>query len=213
MLARLFEFGTFRFDQLPLIGIRPGLGEHADRNQVFLDDVTQFGDDRRHKFPAGLPVAAARIEYGLELIDEKSHVAAFAKHGRDDPRQSHDPLVVVEVFRIDENFERPPLLELGTFVQDDVVDRDVHRMIRHRCLDLVGGADQHFRPLQLFVHANDFGAIAATTLAAKLRLAGFFLFGGRLADVVADDFFVNFDHCLCPCQAWRVHPAKSVVLR
>src|SRR5262245_55775741 len=50
--------------------------EQADLDEVLLDDVAELGNDRRHELAARLPVTAARIEDGLELVDEERHVAA-----------------------------------------------------------------------------------------------------------------------------------------
>ncbi len=56
---------------------------------------------------------------------------------------------------------------LGAFVQDDVIDRHIHRMVGYGGLHLVGRADQHFRPLESLVHPDDFGA-AFCRLTTKL---------------------------------------------
>ena len=164
---------------------------------MLFDDVAELGNDRRHELTTRLPIATARIEDSLEFVDQERHVTALAEDRRDDARQCDDPLIVIEILRIDENLERPALLELGAFVQDDVVDRHVHRMIGDRCLDLIRRADEHLRALQLLVHADDIGAIAATAFAAILGFLRF-LFGTGLIDGIADDFFADLDHCSIP---------------
>jgi hypothetical protein len=72
--------------------------EQADRLQVALDHIAQFGDRRRHEFAARLPIAALRVEYRLEFVDQERRVAALAKYRGNDPRQRHDPLKMIEVF-------------------------------------------------------------------------------------------------------------------
>ena len=65
-------------------------------------------------------------------------------------------------------------------------------MIGDRRLDLVGRTDEHLRTLELFVHANDLGAVTAA-LALVLGL-GRLLLGFRLDYCIADDFLVYLDH-------------------
>ena len=62
---------------------------------------------------------------------------------------------------------------LGALVQDDVIDRDIHRMIGDWRFDLVSRAHEHFRPLEFFVHADDFGAIAAAAFPLELGFGRF----------------------------------------
>src|ERR1700690_4565697 len=90
--------------------------QQADRLQVPLDDIAQFRDGRGHEFPARLPIAALRIEYRLELVDQECGIAALAEYRGNNPRQRHDPLEVIEILRIDENLEGPPLFILRPFV-------------------------------------------------------------------------------------------------
>ncbi len=73
---------------------------------------------------------------------------------------------------------------LGAFVQDDVIDRDVHRVIGNRRLHLVGRPDQHLRPLELLVHANDFAATfegLTRKILPRRFLCGFFGLGHLVA--------------------------------
>src|SRR5580698_10804129 len=121
--------------------------EQADRLQVAFDDIAQFRDGRGHEFAARLPIAALRIEYGLEFVDQERRIAALAEYRGNNPRQRHDPLKMIEVLRVDEELEGPPLFMRRAFVQNDVVDGDVHRVIGDRRLYLIGRADQDFGAL------------------------------------------------------------------
>src|SRR5229473_5920830 len=94
-----------------------GLLEQSDRLQVTLDHVAEFGDGRGHEFAAGLPVAALRIEYRLQFLDQKRRIAALAKYGGNDPGQRDDPLEMVEILRIDEHLERPALFVRRALVE------------------------------------------------------------------------------------------------
>src|SRR6185437_3613411 len=102
--ARL-EFRALLVHELLLMLIELRLAHQTYRLQMLLDDVAELGDDRWHELPARLPVAAARIEYGLQLVDQESDVTTLAKHGRNDARQCHDPLEVIEVLGVDEHLE------------------------------------------------------------------------------------------------------------
>src|ERR1700732_4265187 len=101
--------------------------EQSDRLQVPLDHVAQFRDRRGHELAAGLPVPTLRIEYRLELIDQERRIAALAEYRGNNPGQRHDPLKMIEVLRIDEYLERPPLFVRRSLIEHDVVDGDVHR--------------------------------------------------------------------------------------
>src|ERR1700685_1552122 len=126
--------------------------QQADRLQVALDDIAQFRDGRGHEFAARLPIAALRIEYRLEFVDQKSRIAPLAEYRGNNPRQRHDPLEMVEVLRVDEDLEGASLFMRRAFVEYDVVDGDVHRVVGDRRLYLIGRADQDFGPLELLVH-------------------------------------------------------------
>ena len=161
------------------------------------DHVAKLGDDRRHELPAGLPVAAARIKHGLELINQEGDVATFSEHRRDDARQRHDPLEMVEILRVDEDLERAALLVLRALVEHNVVDRDVHRVIGHGRLDLVRRADEDVRSLDLLVHPHDFRSTAVLVLELvrignedRFDVREFLI---RLLDVVFDDLLRNLD--------------------
>ena len=84
----------------------------------------------------------------------------------------NDPLVVVEILGVDKNLEWPALLELRTFVEDDVVDRDVHRVIRDWRFHLIRRTDQHIRTLELLVHPNNFSFLSVERLLQPLSLLG-----------------------------------------
>src|SRR3546814_18337695 len=83
-----------------------------------------------------LPVAAARIEHRLQLLDHEGDVAAAAEYRRHHPGQRHGPGVMLGVLRIDEHLEGA-----DAAVLHDVVQRDVHRMFGVRPGDLVGAAE------------------------------------------------------------------------
>src|SRR6185312_4002170 len=182
-----------------------GTFQQADHRQVLLDDVAELGHDRGHVYAAGLEVAAARIEYGLQFFHKEGDVAALAEHGGHDARQRHDPLEVVHVLRVDEDLEGAAHLEFGAGVQHDVVDGDVHRVLDQRRSDLVGGPDQDLRTLELLVHLDDLEL-------ARLRRCG--LRGGGLRfrhrfrfvaeDLVALDLLVDAGgHAVRSCAGLR----------
>ena len=81
---------------------------------------------------------------------------------------------------------------LGTLIQDDVVNRHVHRVVRYRRLHFVGRTDKHLRSLESLVHTDDFGPIAST-FTFELTLP-FFLFGRRLVHGIADNLLIDLDH-------------------
>ena len=100
---------------------------------------------------------------------------------------------MIQILGIDENFERSPLLMHGPFIENDVIDRDVHRVVRHRRFYFVGRPDEHLGTLEPFMHANDLSTIAAATLTLEFRFFNGFL-ADLLGNVVTDNFFVNLDH-------------------
>ncbi len=193
LLARFLELGSFLGNQFFLRFIEIRCLQQADRDQVFFDDIAELGDDRWHELAARLPITAARVEDSLEFIDEEGDVATFTEYRRYDPRQRHDPLVMIQILRVDKNLEWPPFLVLGALVEHDVVDRHVHRMIRDRGFHLVRGSDQHLGSLQLFMHANDFRTIpsAFAAILGPVRLLVGIL---RLRHSITDDFLFNLDH-------------------
>src|SRR6185437_11670688 len=187
-----FEFRALFLHQLALVLVELGLFEQADRLEVPFDDVAQFRNRRGHELPAGLPVAALRIEHRLELIDQKRRIAALAKHRRNDPRQCDDPLEVVEILGVDEHLERSPLLVLRPLVEQNVVDRDIHGMVGNRRLDLVRRADQHVGPLELLVHPDDVVLGLRRLLGGRRRAFRFRLLHAVLGDLLVD-FNVGHD--------------------
>jgi hypothetical protein len=164
-----------------------GLLQQADRLQVALDDIAQFRNGRGHEFAARLPIAALRIEHRLELVDQERGVAALAEYRGNNPRQRHDPLEMIEVLRIDEHLEGPPLFMRRAFVQNDVVDGDVHRVIGDRRLYLIGRADQDFGALELLVHPDD----VVLSLERRCRRRGFLRL--RFLHAVLRDLLADFD--------------------
>src|ERR1039457_2245779 len=123
--VRLFgprlELLTLLLHQFALMDVEFRLLQQPDRLQVTLDHVTQLGDGGGHEFSPGLPIAAARIEHRLELVDQEGGIAALAKYRRNDPRQCDDPLEMIEILRIDEHLERTALFMRSALVQHDVV--------------------------------------------------------------------------------------------
>src|ERR1700676_3199631 len=106
--------------------IELGLLEQSDRLQVPFDHMAQLRDGRGHEFTAGLPVAALRIEYRLQFVDQKRRIAALAKYRGNDPGKRDDPLEGIEILRVDEYLERPALPVRRALVEHDVVDGEVH---------------------------------------------------------------------------------------
>jgi hypothetical protein len=177
-----FEFAAFLVEQLFLVvGHRFRL-DHADVLQVRFDRVADFGDQRRHEHTAFLEIAAARVEHRFQFLDQEDGVAAFPEHRRNNPRQRQHPLEVLHVLRVDEDFVRTAFFMLGALVQDDVVDRDVQRVLGLRGFDLVGGADQDFRAFDVFVHAFE---VAQFCFDRGLFGGGLVFLGQHL---VGDDF-------------------------
>lgn len=76
--------------------------DQADRLHVLLHHAADLGHDAGHVDAAGLEIATARVEDGLELFNDKRHVATLAEDGGQDSGQRHDPLEVVHVLRVDE---------------------------------------------------------------------------------------------------------------
>src|SRR6267154_6587587 len=97
LLGSRLELRALFLHELALMHVELGLLEHSDRLQVPLDHIAEFGDGRGHEFAAGLPVAALRIEYRLQFVDQKRGIAALAKYGGNDPGQRDDPLEMVEI--------------------------------------------------------------------------------------------------------------------
>jgi hypothetical protein len=91
---------------------------------------------------------------------------------------------------VDEHFIRLPAFVVSAFVEQDVINRNVHRVLGHWRLDLVGGAQQEVRPFDVFVHLNRF----------VFRLRGWLCcFGVGFLYAVADDFVADFNgHVRCP---------------
>ena len=69
------------------------------------DGVADLRDQGGHIFSTFLEVTAPRIEDRFELFHQEGDIAAFTKHGGDDPGKGDDPLKVIHILRIDEDFE------------------------------------------------------------------------------------------------------------
>jgi len=78
------------------------------------------------------------IDGSFQLVDQEGDIAALTKNCRKNSGQRDNPLVVVEILGIYENFERSTLLILSAFIENDVINSHVHRVIRNRRFDLVG---------------------------------------------------------------------------
>src|SRR3981081_4169755 len=148
LLGSRLELRALFLHELALVHVELGLLEQSDRLQVPLDHVAQLGDGRGHEFAAGLPVAALRIEYRLQLLDQKGGVAALAKYGGNDPGERDAPLVAIQALRGDAHLGRPPRLVRATLVEHDDVYGDVQGVIGYRSLDLVSRADQNLGALE-----------------------------------------------------------------
>src|SRR5690348_13592433 len=167
--------------------------DQPDVLHVLFHHRADLGDDAGHVDAAGLEVAAAGVEYGFQLFHDEGDVAALAEHGGEDAGERHDPLEVIHVLRVDEDLEGAALLVLGAGVEHDVVDGDVQRVLEQRRLDLEGGADQGFRPLDTLVHLDHFGLLGrgrGGLLCAAGRIGNLVL---GLDHVVAGDLLVDLD--------------------
>ena len=171
--------------------------DQPDVLHMLLDHRADLGDDAGHVDAAGLEVAAAGVEHGLEFFDDEGDVATFAEHGGEDAGERDDPLEVVHVLRVDEDLEGAALLVLSSGVEHDVIDGDVEGVLEQRGLDLEGGADQRLGALQALVHLDDFGHRRLD----RLRNGGG-LRGGRglvfgFDDLVALDLLFDLDRHGC----------------
>ena len=77
LIVKLAALGIQKF-LLVLIG--PALLEHTDCDHVLLDDIADFGHDRRRIAPPFLEISALRVEHAAQLIDQESDVTTLAKH-------------------------------------------------------------------------------------------------------------------------------------
>ena len=106
------------------------------------------GGHQRADIAAVAPLAAPRVEHLFQLFRYERDLPATPEHGADHPRQRHDPGIVLEVLRVNEDLERP-----GDAVLLDVVDRDVHSVFAVRPAQLVGRAGQLLGPQHEIVGA------------------------------------------------------------
>ena len=93
-----YELGPFLFDQLFLAIVEFGFGHHSNQDQMLFDDVAELRNDRWHERATGFPVATSWVEYRLEFIHKKCHVAALTKDRRHNSGQRNDPLIMIEIF-------------------------------------------------------------------------------------------------------------------
>ena len=103
---------------------------------------------------------------------------------------------MIEVLRVHEDLERATVFVFRAFVENHVVDGDVHGVVGDRRLDLVRRADEDIRTLELFVHPDDIGGRVLTQShnrsgfrLLRFRLAG--LFYPELGDFLADDYVAH----------------------
>jgi len=193
-LSGLFVGGALFGDQGALGVAHFRVVDEADVLHVLFDHRADLGDDAGHVDAAGLEVAAAGVEHGLEFFHDEGDVAALAEHGGEDAGERDDPLEVVHVLRVDEDLEGAALFVLGAGVEHDVVDGDVEGVLEQRGFDLEGGADQRFGALQALVHLDDFRHGRLFGLLGS-GLGGGFVFG--LDDLVAFDLFFDPDRHVC----------------
>jgi len=89
---------------------------------------------------------------------------------------------------------------IGAGIEHDVVDGHVHGVFHQRRFDFVGGADQGFRALDLFMHVDDFGGGRNGRHDDRRGFSGLVF---RLVDAVRLDFFCNFDGHYCK-DSWGI---------
>src|SRR3546814_8845166 len=85
---------------LLLAGQGPPRLQEADIDHVALDNAADGGQQRGH-VAALHPGAAARVEYGLQLLDDEGDVAAAAEHRGDHAGQRQGPGIVLHVLRVE----------------------------------------------------------------------------------------------------------------
>ena len=86
---------------------RNGHWQEPGIDHVALEDLADRGNQRRHIAAIG-PLAATRIEYLLQLVGYKGHIPAAPEDGADHAGECHDPRIMLEVLRVDEDLERAP---------------------------------------------------------------------------------------------------------
>src|SRR5438128_1882429 len=118
---------------------RVGYCQEPAIDHVALEDLADRGNQRRHIAAVG-PLSAARIEYLLQLVCYKRHIAAAPEDGADHAGQRHDPRVMLEVLRVYEYLERAPY-PVGL----DIVDGHIECVLAVRPAQLVGGAGELLR--------------------------------------------------------------------
>ena len=105
---------------------RVGYCQEPGVDHVALEDLADRGNQRRHITAVG-PLAATRIEHLLQLVCHKRHIPAAPQDGADHAGQRHDPRVMLQVLRVDEDLERSPFA-----VCFDIVDGDVEGVLAIR---------------------------------------------------------------------------------
>src|ERR1700757_3887761 len=101
-LAARFGGNSCTADMMPC-DRRDGYCQEPGVDHVALEDLADRGNQRRHIAAIG-PLAATRIEHLLQLVCYKRHIPAAPQDGADHAGQRHDPRVMLEVLRVDEDF-------------------------------------------------------------------------------------------------------------
>ena len=125
----------------------------VDTAHVFLYDLANSCDEARHVAPAD-PAAALGIEDGGKFFRHKRYVATSPENSTDHPGQCHHPGVVFQVFRIDEDLERPTAP-----ISNDVVDRHIERVVAARPFQLISIALKRWLAFEGLGHVMDCGGL------------------------------------------------------
>ena len=124
--------------------------DKANRHHVLLQHTTDSREDRRDVF-ALHPCTTTRVEYSLQLFDNKGHITTATEHSRHHAGQCNGPRKVLHVFGVDEDLERTAVA-----CDHNVIDGDIDRMLAIRPFDLVGVTFEGGRTVQRLGHVDDF---------------------------------------------------------
>src|ERR1700756_5189625 len=124
---------------LVLCDRRGGYFQETGGDHFGPEELPRCGDQRRRIAAIG-PLAATRIEYLLQLVGYKGHIPAAPEDGADHAGECHDPRIMLEVLRVDEDLEwaQNP-------VGLDIVDGHIECVLAVRPAQLVGGASELLR--------------------------------------------------------------------
>src|SRR5690606_10907962 len=87
--------------------------------------IPYFRNEGRHKTSAGFKISALRIKHRFQFFNQKSYIAALAKHGRDHPCKCYNPLEMFHIFGVDEYLKGAAGFMVGPHIQYNIVDGDV----------------------------------------------------------------------------------------